>query len=93
MAKMAMNGGKKVRTKPWPTWPVWDEREIRALEEVVRSGQWGRLYENSKVEEFEKAFAAYQDAKFGVAVTSGTAALDIAIKASTSITSSAGTSV
>ena len=81
MAKLALNGGEKVRTRPWPTWPVWDEREIKALEGVVRSGHWGRLYENSKVEEFEKAFAAYQDAKFGVAVSNGTAALDVALKA------------
>ena len=70
MAKLAINGGEKVRTKPWPTWPVWDEREIKALEEVVRSGHWGRLYEGSKVEQFEKEFAAYQDARFGLAVTS-----------------------
>lgn len=81
MAKLAINGGEKVRTRPWAAWPVWDEREIEALEEVVRSGHWGRLYDNSKVEEFEKAFAAYQDAGFGIAVTSGTAALAVALKA------------
>jgi len=81
MARLAVNGGDKVRTKPWPRWPVWDEREIKALEEVVRSGRWGRLYEGSRVEEFEKSFSVYQDAKFGIAVTSGTAALTIALKA------------
>jgi len=81
VAKLAINGGEKVRTKPWLTWPVWDEREIKALEEVVRSGHWGRLYEGSRVEQFEKEFAAYQDARFGLAVTSGTAALTIALKA------------
>ena len=53
MAHLAINGGEKARTKPWPSWPVWDEREIKALEEVVRSGRWGRIYEGSKVEEFE----------------------------------------
>ncbi len=81
MAKLAINGGAKVRTKPWPSWPIWDEREIEALEATVRSGHWGRLYEDSQVEEFEKAFAEYQDAKFGIAVTSGTAALTVALKA------------
>ena len=81
MARLAINGGEKVRTKAWPTWPVWDEREIKALEEVVRSGCWGRLREGSRVEEFERKFAAYQDAKFGIAVTSGTAALTVALKA------------
>ena len=81
MAHLAINDGEEVRTKPWPGWPVWDEREIKALEAVVRSGRWGRIYEGSKVEEFEKRFAAYQDAKFGVAVTNGTAALTVALKA------------
>ena len=81
MPKLAIDGGEKVRTKAWPTWPVWDEREIKALEEVVRSGHWGRLYEGSRVEGFEKRFAAYQDARFGIAVTSGTAALTVALKA------------
>ena len=81
MSRLAINGREKVRAKPWPEWPVWDEREIEALEEVVRSGRWGRLYEGSRVEEFEKRFAAYQDARFGIAVTSGTAALTVALKA------------
>jgi dTDP-4-amino-4,6-dideoxygalactose transaminase len=81
MAKLALNGGEKARSNPWPAWPVWDEREIRALEEVVRSGRWGRLHEQSRVTAFEQAFAAYQDAEFGIAVTSGTAALDVALKA------------
>lgn len=81
MPRLAINGGERVRTKPWPQWPVWDEREIAALEEVVRSGHWGRLYEGSRVEQFEKAFASYQDARFGTAVTSGTAALTVALKA------------
>lgn len=81
MAYLAINGGDRIRTRPWPTWPVWDEREIKALEEVVRSGRWGRLHEESRVAEFEKRFAAYQDAQFGVAVTSGTAALTVALKA------------
>ncbi len=80
MAKLAVNGGDKVRTKPWPSWPVWDEREIEALEDVVRSGHWGRL-SGQRCAQLEDAFAAYQDAKYGVAVTSGTAALTVALKA------------
>ena len=81
MAKLAINGAEKVRTQPWPTWPVWDEREIDALADVVRGGRWGRMYDGSRVEALERKFAAYQDAKFGVAVTSGTAALTVALKA------------
>lgn len=81
MPKLAVNGGPRVREKPWPAWPIYDEREIDALAEVVRSRQWGRLHEGSRTEAFERAFAEYQDAKFGIAVSSGTAALTVALKA------------
>ena len=81
MAVLAINGGEKVRTKGWPSWPIWDEREIKAVEDTVRSGRWGRIGENTQTEKFEQVFAEYQDAKYGIAVTSGTAALTIALKA------------
>jgi len=81
MAKLAINGGDKVRTKPWPTWPIWDECEINAVTDVIKSGQWGRLAEDSRCKQFEEAFAAYQDAKYGIAVTNGTVALEIALRA------------
>ncbi len=81
MAVLAINGGDKVRTKGWPSWPIWDEREIKAVEDTVRSGRWGRIGENTQTEKFEQVFAEYQDAKYGIAVTSGTAALTIALKA------------
>ena len=81
MTRLAYHGGTPIRTAPWPSWPIRDEREIKALDDVARSGQWGRLCENSRVAEFEKKFAAYQDAQFGIAVTNGTAALTIALKA------------
>jgi dTDP-4-amino-4,6-dideoxygalactose transaminase len=81
MSSLALRGGTPVRTnKPWPPWPQYDERERRALQEVLESRQWGRL-SGSKVAQFEEAFAAYQDAKYGIAVTSGTAALEVALKA------------
>ena len=74
-----MDGGEKVRTKPFPAWPVWDESELDALKEVLESSVWG--IGNSKVSEFEEKFAAYCDAKRGICVTSGTVALEIALRA------------
>ncbi len=69
-----------VRARPFPDWPVFDEREIEALTEVVRSGKWGELA-GSKVLEFQRAFAAYQQARHGVCVVNGTAALQIGLRA------------
>lgn len=80
MAQLAVNGGSKTRTKPWPAWPIFDDTEVRALEEVCRSGHWGCL-SGCKVSEFEKKFAAFQDAEYGVCVPNGTAALEVALKA------------
>jgi len=80
MAQLAINGGEKTRTKPFPGWPVFDDTEVKALEEVVRSGHWGCLT-GGKIDEFEKKFAAFQDAEYGVCVTNGTAALEVALRA------------
>src|SRR5947207_12466858 len=77
---LAIDGGPKTREAPWPAWPVWDEREERALLDVLHSGKWWSI-EGSRVAEFEQAFAKYHDARFGVCVTNGTAALEVALRA------------
>ncbi|MGH2369320.1 MAG: DegT/DnrJ/EryC1/StrS family aminotransferase, partial [Chloroflexota bacterium] len=77
---LALDGGTPVRTAPFPKWPMWDDREERALLEVLRSGVWGS-HAGSKVSQFAETFAAYQDAGHGVAVTNGTAALEVALRA------------
>lgn len=77
-ATLALEGGTKVREKAWPSWPVWDTQEEQAVLEVIRSGAW---WGGSRVLEFEKAFAALQDAAYGVCVTNGTAALEVCLRA------------
>ncbi|MCZ6676620.1 MAG: DegT/DnrJ/EryC1/StrS family aminotransferase [Candidatus Poribacteria bacterium] len=79
MANLAISDGTPVRTKPFPSWPTYDDRDVKAFEEVYRSGQWGAG--SSKVAEFESRFAEFQGAKYGVCVNSGTAALYVALKA------------
>lgn len=92
MAKLALNGAEPIRSKPFPKWPEVNEREEQLVLEVVRSGNWwmysygsdefaGTDQGVSKVEEFEKQFAELQNAKYAYAVTSGTAALEIACRA------------
>lgn len=86
MAQLAINGGEKtIQRQIGRAWPIWDEREEKALLEVLHSGRWWRGGyreeggKGSKVSAFEDAFAAYQDAKYGVAVTNGTTALECAL--------------
>jgi dTDP-4-amino-4,6-dideoxygalactose transaminase len=79
MAKLAINGGTPVRTKPFPGWPIKDEAVLQALREVWESGVWG--IGGDKVSKFEREFARYVEAEYGVAVTSGTIALQLAVQA------------
>ncbi len=82
MAKLAINDGKKVITRPLgKDWPVLDEREEKALSEVLHSRRWWGGGEDSKVRQFEDAFAAYQHAKYGVTTNSGIQSLICALKA------------
>jgi len=78
--KLAIHGGQPVRTVPFPSWPIWDEREEELLLEVLHSGHWG-LPPGGKVTEFERRFAAFVGADHALCVTSGTAALEVALRA------------
>jgi dTDP-4-amino-4,6-dideoxygalactose transaminase len=78
-SELAINGGSPVRTKPFATWPVWDDSDIAALAEVVRSGNWG--IGGDRGQRFEEEFAKFQHAQYCVAVANGTLALEIAVRA------------
>jgi len=77
---LAIDGGPKTHERAWPKWPVWDDTEEKALLEVLHSGQWWSIG-GRKTPQFEEAFAGYQDAKYGICVTNGTAALEVALRA------------
>ena len=78
MSKLALLGGEPLRTKPLYDWPVWDEKEEQALLDVLRSNKW---WFGEKVEEFERLYAEFQGARYGISCTNGTSALIIALKA------------
>ena len=78
---LGASGGEPVRKTPFHRWPVFDEEEKRAVNSVLDSGEWGGGVTNTKVREFESAFAAYHDAEYGLATNSGTAALEAGLAA------------
>ncbi len=78
-APLAIAGGDKVRTRPFPSWPVWDERERANLIKILESGTWG--IGNAMIPELEQRFARLVGAKYAICVTNGTAALEIALRA------------
>ena len=82
MAQLALLGGEQAAADLKPTvWPSIGEDDVRAVVEALRSGHWCRIYPGSRVEAFEQAFAAYQQAEHAVAVCNGTAALELALQA------------
>jgi len=76
LSQLALLGGQKAKTKAFSPWPIYDEDERRALMEVLESRIWWRT-PGTKTLEFERAFAHFHGAKHGVAVTNGTAALEV----------------
>jgi dTDP-4-amino-4,6-dideoxygalactose transaminase len=79
---LAILGGLPLRNRAFPTWPVFDARERAQLDDVLRSSNWGGFPSpNRKATEFAAAFAAYQGARFAIPTTSGTSALEVALKA------------
>ena len=76
--KLVINGGRPIRTKPWPRWPVWDKNtDEQRLLSVIRSGVWSRA---KVVSEFEKKYAQIMGAKRCLATTNGTHALITSLK-------------
>lgn len=78
--KLAVNGGTPVRTRPFPSWPVFGAEEENGLLSVLRSGKWNST-SGSTVKEFEETFSHFQDAKYATCVVNGTLALVAALKA------------
>ena len=79
-SQLAINGGDAVRTAPFPSWPVYDEREERLLLKVLRSGNWGEI-SGEMVTTFAARFAAFQGAQYGICVPNGTMAIQLGLKA------------
>ena len=82
MAKLAINGGIPA-AKDWipNRWPIYDDREKKALIETLESGNWCcRGNPDSKVEQFEREFAKYIGTKYATCVNAGTSALELGFR-------------
>ncbi len=79
MTRLALEGGTPVRSEQLPLFkPSIDQSEIQAVAETLASG-W--IAQGTKVQEFEEKFAAYVGVRHAIAVSSGTTALHLAVKA------------
>lgn len=76
--KPAILGGDPVRTTKFPSWPIWDENDEKAIIPVLRSGVWTR---RDVVTRAEQKFATLMGSKYCLLTTHGTTALVTALRA------------
>jgi len=87
MTKLAIQGGPKAFPNGLGVkWPIFDQTEEKALLKVLHSGSWWRggdmqSQAKSVCGEFERSFAQWQDAAFGLCVPNGTIAVELALRA------------
>ena len=82
MKELALNGGTPVRSSAYPAWPSGNDREVEAVTDVIRSGDWGGFPEPGRYGgRFETTFAGYQGAKHGILMSNGTITMEVALKA------------
>lgn len=75
---LAINGGTPVRTAPFAPWPHHDDAELDAALRVLRSGKVN-YWTGEEGREFEREYAAYTGCSHAIALTNGTAALELAL--------------
>src|ERR1700726_4673078 len=82
MGKLAITGGEPTRKKRFDAWPIYTDKERRALEDVLTNHNWGgQPFPGKHGDAFGKAFAEFHTAKYGQAVNTGTIAIQAALKA------------
>ncbi|MHA1819249.1 MAG: DegT/DnrJ/EryC1/StrS family aminotransferase [Promethearchaeota archaeon] len=79
---MAFTDQDEIRKK-FPAWPQYDEEDIKAVTDVIKSGKWWvgapaeHIGENGW--KFQEEFAKFCESKYAFACTNGTHALEIAL--------------
>lgn len=84
MGELAINGGTPVHQTGWEPWPRQGPEELERLKQVLeavrgQSRPWGGMLPVPRTAELEQKMAAYHDCGYGVAVSSGAAALEVGL--------------
>jgi dTDP-4-amino-4,6-dideoxygalactose transaminase len=76
--KPEIEKGSKIVEKNFP-WPIFDETDINAVADVVRTGIWGNPNCGDLVKSFEDEFASYCGSKYAIACVNGSVALRLSL--------------
>ncbi|MET1074471.1 MAG: DegT/DnrJ/EryC1/StrS aminotransferase family protein [Umezawaea sp.] len=79
-SRLAINGGNAVRTTAMPSWPFFDDADLESAREVLASGRVN-YWTGDHGRAFESEFAAAVGTEHAVAVSNGTVALELALRA------------
>lgn len=78
--RLAIDGGPRTRSIPFPPWPRPTEASRQAITDVLESGHWWQSG-NGRAEDLEDWLDSYHGSLGAVAVTNGTHALELSFKA------------
>jgi len=78
--RLAADGGKPVRNVPFPRWPRYEEDEISAVTEVLRSGKVN-YWTGGECVRFEQEYATRLGRRYALSLANGTVALELALRA------------
>jgi dTDP-4-amino-4,6-dideoxygalactose transaminase len=82
VGKLAITGGNKIRKTPFTQWPMATKEEARALQDVLKSSNWGgQPFPGKHATAFAKKFAKVHTAKYAQCVNTGTVAIQASLKA------------
>lgn len=83
MNNLAINGGPKAADElDVPEWPQCTDQTIKNVVNTLESEKWCRVVDGATaVDRFEQEFADYHDAEYAIAVSNGTVAIELALRA------------
>ncbi|WP_121744860.1 DegT/DnrJ/EryC1/StrS family aminotransferase [Natronorubrum halophilum] len=82
MPELAINGGPAAaEALKLPEWPRLTETSRQYVTESLESGRWCRTTGGEFCDRLEEAFAAYHDVETAIAVSNGTTAIELALRA------------
>ena len=71
--------------KNFPKWPIYDDEEVNALAEVIKSGKWWigapGVHQGENVWKFQEEFAKFHEAIHCIATFNGTVSIELALLA------------